>query len=87
MADELNKATRAHVNLYKKWSTGCGMLITGNVQIDRRYMERAGNVAIDGVQDDTGLRGLKEYALAATSNGNTCFMQIGHAGRQCDTRT
>lgn len=62
------------------------MLITGNVQIDRRFMERAGNVAIDGVQDDTRLRGLKEYAAAATANGNTCFMQIGHAGRQCDTR-
>jgi len=86
LADEYNRATEKHVRLYRQWSRGAGCLITGNVQIDRRYVERSGNVAIDGPQSEDQVKRLKAFASAAMSNGNHCWMQIGHAGRQCDTR-
>ena len=53
LSDELNRPTDELCTLYEKWSkSGASLLITGNVQIDRRYMERAGNVAIDGKQSN-----------------------------------
>lgn len=53
LGDVQNRATAAHVRLYRRWAAGgAGMLLTGNVQVDRRYMERPGNVAIDGPQSN-----------------------------------
>mmetsp|Transcript_14004 Transcript_14004/g.21194 ORF Transcript_14004/g.21194 Transcript_14004/m.21194 type:complete len:472 (-) Transcript_14004:24-1439(-) len=87
LADEYNRATDMHVKLYKTWSEGgTGLLITGNVQVDRRYLERPGNVCIDGKQTDEQLLRLKKFAQAATVAGNQCWVQIGHAGRQCDAK-
>ena len=37
-----------HVRLYRRWAAGkLGLSITGNVQIDRRHLERPGNVVVD----------------------------------------
>jgi len=73
--------------LYRSWSLGgTGLLITGNIQVDRRYMERPGNVAIDGTQTDEQLSRLRAFAKAGTTAGNHCWAQIGHAGRQCDVK-
>ena len=73
-------ATQRHCTLYRRWSEGgSGLLITGNVQIDRRVLERPGNVAIDG---NGGLAELKAWAEAGTVAGNHLWMQISHAGRQ-----
>jgi 2,4-dienoyl-CoA reductase-like NADH-dependent reductase (Old Yellow Enzyme family) len=58
------------------------MLLTGNVQIDRRYLERPGNVAIDGPQSNEAIAALRDYAKAGTANGAHLWMQISHAGRQ-----
>ena len=42
-------ANNRHVKLYGRWAKGgAGISVTGNVQIDHRYIERAGNVVIDG---------------------------------------
>ena len=39
LADEWNRATDKHVTLYTRWAEGgSGALITGNFQIDRRYV-------------------------------------------------
>jgi 2,4-dienoyl-CoA reductase-like NADH-dependent reductase (Old Yellow Enzyme family) len=39
----------AHEALYRRWAAGgCGLLITGNVQVDRGHLERPGNVIVDG---------------------------------------
>jgi hypothetical protein len=47
LSDSLNRATERHCELYRSWSTGgCGLLVTGNIQVDRRYLERPGNPAI-----------------------------------------
>jgi 2,4-dienoyl-CoA reductase-like NADH-dependent reductase (Old Yellow Enzyme family) len=80
IADEHLRATGRHVELYRRWSEGgAGLLLTGNVMIDRRVLERPGNVAVD---NNGGLDALKAWAKAGTSNGNHLWMQISHAGRQ-----
>lgn len=80
LADSLNRPTQKHMRLYQQWSEGgCGLLITGNVQVDRKHMERVGNIAID---DKNVLEQLKALAKAGTSQGNHLWMQISHSGRQ-----
>ena len=84
LADTRNRATARHQALYRAWSaSGCGMLLTGNVQVDRRYLERAGNVAVDMHHPQPGAGdALRGFAQAGTERGNHLWMQIGHAGRQ-----
>ena len=83
LADESNKATDRHVELYRRWASGgSGGLLTGNVQVDRRYLERAGNIVIDGPQDQGRLAGLEAMAEAGTADDTELWMQISHAGRQ-----
>ena len=80
LADAWNRATGRHETLYRAWSRGgAGLVITGNVQVDRRYLERPGNVVID---DNGGLDALRRYARAGTEAGNHLWMQINHPGRQ-----
>ena len=72
--------TEAHERLYTDWSeTGAGLLISGNVMIDRRHLESAGNVCFD---DDNMLPKLRRWAEAGKKNGNQFWVQISHAGRQ-----
>jgi 2,4-dienoyl-CoA reductase-like NADH-dependent reductase (Old Yellow Enzyme family) len=81
LADAADRPTAAHATLYRRWSTGgTGTLITGNVMVDHRYLERPGNVVIEG---DGVLPALTEWAAAGTVNGNQLWMQISHPGRQC----
>ena len=83
LADSQNRATFKHVNLYDKWSSGgAGILLTGNVQVDHRYLERPGNVVIEGPQTNEQLSRLTAYAEAGTKNNTHLWMQISHAGRQ-----
>ena len=83
IADAGNRATHRHVTLYQRWADGgAGVLITGNLQVDRRYLERAGNIVIDGAQDALQLRALEAMAEAGTRNDTQLWMQISHAGRQ-----
>ncbi|MEP2829601.1 MULTISPECIES: NADH:flavin oxidoreductase/NADH oxidase family protein [Alphaproteobacteria] len=83
LGDPFNRATSGHVRLYRRWAEGgAGMLLTGNVQVDRRYLERPGNVAIDGEQSNEAIAALREYAKAGTANDTHLWMQISHAGRQ-----
>jgi 2,4-dienoyl-CoA reductase-like NADH-dependent reductase (Old Yellow Enzyme family) len=80
LADSANHATEALDRLYRLWAGGgAGLHITGNVQVDRRYMERPANVAIE---DESGLEALRRWARAGTSGGCHLWMQISHAGRQ-----
>ena len=83
LADASNRATTKHVTLYRRWAEGgASILLTGNVQVDRRYLERAGNIVIDGPQDSAQLAGLEAMAEAGSSNDTELWMQISHAGRQ-----
>ncbi|ULQ47890.1 NADH:flavin oxidoreductase/NADH oxidase family protein [Flagellatimonas centrodinii] len=80
LANPQLQATPELETLYRRWSEGgAGLLLTGNVQIDRRVLERPGNVAID---NNGGEAALRAWAKAGTVNGNHLWMQISHAGRQ-----
>ncbi len=80
LADADDRATVRHVTLYRRWSKGgAGLLITGNVMVDRRFLERPGNVVVD---DNGGLDSLAAWARAGTEAGNHLWMQISHPGRQ-----
>lgn len=84
LADAWLRPTQRHVTLYRQWSQGgAGLLISGNVMIDRRVLERPGNVALDPSTPDTEtMKRLKAWTEAGTSGGNHLWMQISHAGRQ-----
>jgi len=83
LADAHNRATERHATLYRRWAQGgAGMLLTGNVMVDRRYLERPGNVAVDGPQSEEHLMALRRWASAARDAGADIWMQISHAGRQ-----
>jgi 2,4-dienoyl-CoA reductase-like NADH-dependent reductase (Old Yellow Enzyme family) len=81
LADANDNPTEALIKLYRTWSDGgAGLLMTGNVMIDRRYLERAGNVVLE---DDQAMPMLQRWAREGTRGGNQLWMQISHPGRQC----
>ncbi|MGC8537077.1 MAG: NADH:flavin oxidoreductase, partial [Rhizomicrobium sp.] len=83
LADPGNRATAHHAQLYRHWAEGgAGMLLTGNVQVDRHHLERPGNIALDGSLSAQALDGLRAFARAGTINNTQLWMQISHAGRQ-----
>jgi len=83
LADVHGHATQGHVRLYRRWAEGgVGLQITGNVQIDRRGLERPGNVVIEGEPSDAARAALAAFAAAAKVGGGKVWMQINHAGRQ-----
>ncbi len=69
--------------LYGMWSDGgSGMLLSGNIQVDKEHLERPGNVVIDRKPNKAMRSALARWAAAATRNGNHFWAQISHAGRQ-----
>ncbi|MCB1668632.1 MAG: NADH:flavin oxidoreductase/NADH oxidase family protein [Pseudomonadales bacterium] len=80
LADSMNRVTGRHYRLYERWSSNhLGLMITGNVQVDRRQLERPGNIAID---NNGGLDELRKLAAIGTRDGAHFWMQINHPGRQ-----
>ncbi|WP_342075691.1 NADH:flavin oxidoreductase/NADH oxidase family protein [Yoonia sp. SS1-5] len=81
LADARDAPTQAHQTLYERWSRGgMALQLTGNVMVDRRYLERPGNVV---VEDDSVMNALRDWARAAHVGGSHIWMQISHPGRQC----
>lgn len=80
LADAQNRVTDAHYTVYRRWAgNGLGLMITGNVQCDRRQLERPGNIVVDG---NGGLDALRALAEIGTADGAHFWMQINHPGRQ-----
>lgn len=72
---------KALIELYQQWAKGgAGLLISGNVMIDRQYLERPGNVILDEKSD---LEKFKAWAKAGQQNQSQFWLQISHPGRQC----
>ncbi|ARU54596.1 NADH:flavin oxidoreductase [Oleiphilus messinensis] len=68
------------VRLYKNWSnSGAGLIITGNVMIDRRALGEPGNVVLE---DDRDLNMFKRWAKTGTAHGSHLWMQLNHPGKQ-----
>lgn len=83
MATPGGRPTPALDRLYGLWSDGgAGLLIGGNLVIDRDHLERPGNVVIDRAPDAEMRAALMRWAEAATRGGNHFWAQISHSGRQ-----
>lgn len=83
MATPDGRPTSALDRLYGLWSDGgAGLLIGGNLVIDRDHLERPGNVVIDRAPDADMMERLTRWARAATRGGNHFWAQISHSGRQ-----
>ncbi|MCX5127692.1 NADH:flavin oxidoreductase/NADH oxidase family protein [Streptomyces sp. NBC_00347] len=66
--------------LYRSWARGgSGVIITGNVMIDRRALTSPGTIVLDA---GTDLAPFRRWAAAAGSEGGQVWMQINHPGRQ-----
>lgn len=66
--------------LYRRWAQGrFGLVITGNVMVDRRALGEPRNVV---VEDERDLSRLQAWASAAKSGGGAAWVQINHPGRQ-----
>jgi 2,4-dienoyl-CoA reductase-like NADH-dependent reductase (Old Yellow Enzyme family) len=75
-----NHPTHELVELYRRWAhSGIGMLITGNVMIDRRALGEPGNVVIE---DEADMALLKQWAQVVTSQGSSAWVQLNHPGKQ-----
>lgn len=66
--------------LYKTWANGgAGLVVTGNVMIDRNALGEPNNVV---VEDERDLDMLMKWAKAGTENETHLWMQLNHPGKQ-----
>ncbi len=85
LANADDQPTIRHQRLYRAWADGgVGLSITGNVAVDRRFLERPGNVVIDPAYEPDRAA-FEAWAKAGTANGTHLWMQISHPGRQCNS--
>ena len=78
LADADGQPTVRHERVYRRWAEGgAGLLVSGNLMVDRRYLERTRNIIADRHLDVAALR----RVTAATAD--TPFLaQLSHPGRQ-----
>jgi 2,4-dienoyl-CoA reductase-like NADH-dependent reductase (Old Yellow Enzyme family) len=80
MSDENLLPSDELINLYGMWAKGgSGLLITGNVMVDKEAMTGPGGVVLD---KDSDLTRFKLWADTAKQNKTKVWMQISHPGRQ-----
>ena len=80
MSDENLLPSKELINLYGQWAKGgSGLLITGNVMVDKEAMTGPGGVVLD---KDSDLTRFKLWADVAKQNDTKVWMQISHPGRQ-----
>lgn len=80
MCDSNHAPSEGLLQLYKAWADGgSGLILTGNVMVDRRAMTGPGGVVLE---DDRHLDRFKKWAKVAQSGGAQVWMQISHPGRQ-----
>ena len=80
LATSDNAPSDALFTLYRAWADGgCGLIISGNVMVERRAMTGPGGVVLDSDRD---LPAFKRWAQSAQGNGTQCWLQLNHPGRQ-----
>lgn len=80
LGDRANRPTARLETLYGRWgASDCGLVVTGNVMVDRRHVGEPCNVVIE---DERDLPALRRWAQAGRRNGMAIWVQINHPGRQ-----
>jgi 2,4-dienoyl-CoA reductase-like NADH-dependent reductase (Old Yellow Enzyme family) len=70
--------------MYETWAEGgWGSVLTGNVQVDVRYLGSTWDMSPnDQIDRERILASWKKWAKASSKNGTPVIMQINHPGRQ-----
>jgi 2,4-dienoyl-CoA reductase-like NADH-dependent reductase (Old Yellow Enzyme family) len=80
LGDDDNSPDDRIVTLYRRWGQGgYGLLVTGNIMIDRTHLGEPGNIV---VEDDRALPQLTAWTKAAHDGGAAILAQLNHPGRQ-----
>ncbi|WJR77256.1 NADH:flavin oxidoreductase/NADH oxidase family protein [Bradyrhizobium sp. NP1] len=80
MADYEHLPSEDLFRLYRAWADGgAGLILTGNVMIDRRALTGPGGIVLE---NDKHLDRFSEWARIGRSKGGQFWMQINHPGRQ-----
>jgi 2,4-dienoyl-CoA reductase-like NADH-dependent reductase (Old Yellow Enzyme family) len=80
LADPRNSPDARLERLYRRWSQGgYGLLVTGNVMVDRTQLGEPGNVVIE---DDRDLAALTRWVKSTHDAGVPIWAQLNHPGRQ-----
>lgn len=80
LGDSKYQPTEQTISLYQAWANGgIGLLITGNVMVDRNARGEFGNIVVDHNQNYDLL---KKWAQAGTTNDTKIFLQLNHPGKQ-----
>jgi 2,4-dienoyl-CoA reductase-like NADH-dependent reductase (Old Yellow Enzyme family) len=80
MGSTTNNPTSSLFRLYERWAFGgTGLLVTGNVMIDRSALGEPRNVVMD-TEDD--LDRLSQWAECGKKNNTHIWVQLNHPGRQ-----
>ncbi len=80
--DGVHLPDEKHARLYRRWAEGgAGILVTGNVMIDRRALGEPGNVVLE---DDEHLDRFAAWveAVRAGNPATQFWMQLNHPGKQ-----
>ena len=80
LGDKQNSPDGRLERLYTSWSRGgYGLIVTGNVMIDRTQLGEPGNVVIE---DERNLDALSRWAKTTKDAGVPIWVQLNHPGRQ-----
>jgi 2,4-dienoyl-CoA reductase-like NADH-dependent reductase (Old Yellow Enzyme family) len=80
MGDDKNRPTTALNRLYERWAKGgTGLLVTGNIMVDRKALGEPRNVVLDSDKD---LPALSKWAESGKKEGAQIWVQLNHPGRQ-----
>jgi len=72
--------TKALIHAYQRWADGgAGLLLTGNIMIDRKALGEPGNVI---VEDKADFELLQQWASVVKDTGLHIWPQLNHPGRQ-----
>lgn len=71
--------------LYSRWADGgYGLIVTGNVMVDGRFLGEPGNVVLE---NDDRIDEFRRWAKNAQNGGSPVWMQLNHPGRQANPLT
>lgn len=80
MGDSEHLPSDELLRLYQAWADGgAGLILSGNVMIDRRALTGPGGVVLES---DQQLDRFREWARVGRSRGAQFWLQINHPGRQ-----
>ena len=80
LGDKQNSPDERIEQLYTSWSQGgYGLIVTGNVMVDRTQLGEPGNVVIE---DERNLDALSRWAKSTKDAGVPIWVQLNHPGRQ-----